>query len=155
DVSTIPDQTIPATQQSLNVTVNATDPHGRALTYSAAGQSLAYVLTQQTGALTYLSYADGQGGSDEKWLGSSSQYYFILPTGELYKWDGSGSANGTLLGNVGARYYTDPTLLANPPANEPHASLSFSGNVLTISRDTAWVSAMVVTVSVSDGWAST
>jgi hypothetical protein len=156
-VSAIPDQTVPATQQTLNVTVTATDPHGLPLTYSATGQSLAYLLTQLTGPLYYYnSGLDGWGGRDEKWLfSSSSQGYFILPTGELYQWDGSGSATGTLLGNVGASYYTDPTQLTSPPANELHATLSFAGNVLAINRDPAWVSNMVITVTVSDGLVST
>jgi hypothetical protein len=40
------------------------------------------------------------------------------------------------------------------PADEPHAGLDVSGNVLTITRDLAWVSGLVVTVTVSDGQGS-
>jgi hypothetical protein len=149
----IPDQTIPSTQNVLNVTLHATDPDGDPITYSATAQSRAYVLTQQTGTLTYFSIYDNYGGRNEKWLqaNGSGQWYFILPTGEFYRWDGGVGANGTLLGNVGASYWTDPTRLVNPPANQPHATLGISGNTLTITRDPAWISGMVVTATASDG----
>jgi hypothetical protein len=114
-------------------------------------QSLAYGLTQQTGTLTYQSVWDNYYGQNEKWLVSASGvWYFILPNGELYQSDGSDAASGTLLGNVGSSYYADPTLLTNPPANDPHATLSISGNTLTITRDLSWVSNMVITVTAAN-----
>jgi hypothetical protein len=148
----IPDHTIPASQQVLTVLLSATNPNSLPLTYTVTAQSLAYVLTQQTGSLTYDSTLDNSAGRNEKWLqGPDGQWYFILPSGDLYLWDGSSSATGTDLGRVGTSYYDDPTLLANVPADQPHATLTVSGNVLTITRDLAWVSGMVVTVTVSDG----
>jgi hypothetical protein len=151
-LDSISDKTIPSSQQTLNVSLNVTNPSGDALTYQASGQSLAYVLTQQTGTLTYVSMWDNYGGKNEKWLqAANGQWYFILPTGELDQWDGTNNqASGTSLGLVGTSYYNDPTLLTNPPANQPHASFSFSGNVLTITRDLAWASSMVITVTVSN-----
>jgi hypothetical protein len=151
----IPDHSIPASQQVLTVLLSATNPHSLPLTYTVTAQSLAWVLTQQTGSLTYDSSLDNQGGRNEKWLeGPDGQWYFILPSGDLYLWDGGSGANGTDLGRVGSSYYDDPTRLANVPADEPHASLSITGNVLTITRDPAWVSGLVVTVTVSDGQGS-
>jgi hypothetical protein len=102
----------------------------------------------------YDSTRDNSGGRNEKWLQDpQGQWYFILPTGELDVWDGGSGANGTSLGIVGASYYTDPTLLTNPPANEPHATfmVTLSTNTLTITRDLAWTSSMVVTVTVDNG----
>jgi hypothetical protein len=149
----IPDQTIPSSQQTLDVSLSVNNPGGHPLTFSATGQSLAYVLTQQTGTLTYYSAWDNYGGQNEKWLLSSNNvWYFILPNGELHRSDGTASqATGPLLGNVGTSYYSDPTLLTNPPANQPHATFSFTGSTLTITRDLAWTSTVVVTVTVSDG----
>jgi FG-GAP-like repeat len=148
----IGDQTIPSTQQDLTVTLSAADANGTPITYSATGQSLAYVLWQQLGPLTYDPTSDNWGGQNEKWLqDGGGQWYFLLSDGGLYRWDGSGQATGALLGNVGASYYADPTRLLAPPADQPHATLSVSGNTLTISRDLAWISGMVVTVTASDG----
>jgi hypothetical protein len=140
----------------FTITVTARDAYGHdatgTLTYAATAQSLAYVLTQQTGPLTYASAYDNWGGRGEKWLqAGGGQWYFILPSGELYRWDGSSQASGTLLGNVGASYYSDPTRLSNPPANEPHAALSVSGNTVAITPDLSWISGLVVTVTASDG----
>jgi hypothetical protein len=156
-LSAIPDQTIPSSQLTLDVSLSATNPSGNPLTFSATGQSLAYVLTQQTGTLTYDPTFDNWGGRNEKWLlAAGGQWYFILPSGELDHWDGSAAASGTPLGNVGTSYYADPTRLTNPPANQPHATFSFSGitltgATLTVTRDPAWVSTVVITVTVSDG----
>jgi hypothetical protein len=151
-LATIPDQTVPASQLSLDVPLSVTNPGGDPLTFTAVGQSLAYVLTQSTGTLTYASPWDNWGGRSEKWLQSASgQWYFILPTGELDVWDGGMGAHGTALGNVGSSYYADPTRLTNPPANQPHATFSFSGSTLTVTRDPAWDSAFVVTVTVDNG----
>ena len=41
--------------------------------------------------------------------------------------------------------------LANPPSDQPHAVLTITGNTLTITRDLAWISALQITVTVSDG----
>jgi fibronectin type 3 domain-containing protein len=151
-LTAIPDQTIPSSQQVVTVSLSATDSDGDPITFTATAQSLAYVLTQQTGTLAYFSTYDNSGGRNEKWFqASSGQWYFLLASGEFYQWDGGTGANGTLLGNVGASYYADPTRLVNPPANQPHATLSLAGNVLTITRDTAWIDAIVITVTASDG----
>jgi uncharacterized protein (TIGR03118 family) len=148
----IPDRTIPSAQQVLTVPLSASAPAGDSLTFTATAQSLAFVLSQQFGALAYDSSFDNWGGRGEKWLqDGSGQWYFILSSGELYRWDGSGQATGTLLGNVGASYFSDPTLLAAPPADQPHATLSIVGNTLTVNRDLSWISGLVVTVTVSDG----
>jgi hypothetical protein len=151
-LSPIPDQTIPSSQQTLDVSLWVMNPSGNPLTFSATGQSLAYVLTQQTGTLSYSSIYDNYGGQNEKWLLSpNNQWYFILPNDELHRWDGGSGATGPSMGNVGTSYYADPMLLTNPPANQPHATFSFTGSTLTITRDLAWTSTVVITVTVSDG----
>jgi hypothetical protein len=151
-LNAIPDQAVPASQQVVTVPLSTTSPQSDSLTFTVTAQSLAFVLTQQTGTLTYNSARDNLGGVGDKWLqAAGSQWYFILPGGDLYQWDGGSGATGTLLGNVGTSYYDDPTRLTNPPADDPHATLSISGTTLTITRDPAWVSAIVVTVTASDG----
>ena len=52
----------------------------------------------------------------EKWVYSSTnQGYFITPDGTLYKWAGGTSVAGsTVVGNIGSRFHTDPTLLQDP-----------------------------------------
>jgi hypothetical protein len=153
-LSPIADQTVASSQQTITVSLSATG--SPAPTFSAAAQSLAYVVTQQTGTLTYVSVADNWGQRNEKWFQNpAGTWYFILPTGELDLWDGSyQQATGTSLGNVGASYYTNPTLLTNPPVNQPHATVTISGNTLTVTRDLSWTSGIVVTLTVSNSFGS-
>ena len=62
------------------------------------------------------SYYLNWGGLGEKWVYSSTnQGYFITPDGTLYKWAGGTSVAGsTVVGNIGSRFHTDPTLLQDP-----------------------------------------
>jgi hypothetical protein len=150
-LSGIADLTIPSSQQTLDVPLTVANPSGNPLTYTVTAQSLAYILTQQTGTLTYYSMYDNVGGRGEKWLqAASGQWYFILSSGELDVWNGAGGANGTSLGNVGASYYIDPSRLTDPPV-DPHATFTVTGSTLTITRDRDWISTLVITVTVDDG----
>jgi streptogramin lyase len=149
----IADQTVPPDQQVLTVPLSATDPDGDALSFSVSAQSLAFVLNQQAGGLSYHPEFDNSGGAGEKWLLAADgvTWYFIEADGTLFQWDGSDAVSGTALGNVGSSYYADPTLIAAAPADDPRAALAVSGDTLTITRDPSFVSGMVVTVTVSDG----
>src|SRR5262249_5796595 len=122
-------------------------------TFSASAQSLAYLFKQQYGLYTDGNLYSNYYGKQEKWVkGGGTGWYFLLPNGELYQWDGvTDDAVGTLLGNVGTSYHQDPYRLVNAAANDAHVSLSVSGTTLTITRDLSWVSAIVITVIASDG----
>jgi hypothetical protein len=153
----IANQTVLSTQGIIQVPLTVSDPDGDALTFSVTAQSLAFVLNQQAGGLTYHPEFDNDFGAREKWLlsGSTGQWYFMEADGSFWRWDGRVSATGTNLGNVGTSYYADPRLVSSAPANQPHATFSFVGNTLTITRDPAWNSALVITVIVSDGHGGT
>lgn len=65
------------------------------------------------------SYYENWGGRNEKWLfGRNDQWYFVLPNGDLYEWDGVGvSANGTLIASLGSSaFYQDPRLIHDAQA---------------------------------------
>src|SRR5262249_55049873 len=117
------------------------------------GQSLAFILNQQAGGLTYHPEFDNFFDAGEKWLLASDgvTWYFLTSDGTLFRWDGSSSASGADLGNVGTSYYTDPNLIPAAPADDPRAMLTISGDTLTILRDPSIVSGMVITATVSDG----
>jgi autotransporter-associated beta strand protein len=150
-----PDLTIPSSQASVMVPLMATDPNMDPLTYSATAQSLAYVRDQTYDFFTSGDFFENFFGVGEKWVQSAaiaSGWAFILPSGELIAWDGSGSATGMSLGNVGQYYHADPNRLINVPVNMPHAMLSVVGSQLTVTRTpTSTISAIVVTATVSDG----
>jgi hypothetical protein len=61
------------------------------------------------------------GGANEKWMrGKNNLWYFILPSGELYEWSGSG-LDGRLITTLDPSYHADPQRLfnADPHSNQP------------------------------------
>ena len=58
------------------------------------------------------------GNRSEKWFqGAQNEHYFILPGGDVYRWDGSSNATGTLVISTDPATYTDPSLLVNAMDN--------------------------------------
>jgi hypothetical protein len=137
------------------VTLMGADPDGDPLTYSATATSLARLLDEQYNFFTTGDFFQNFLGLNEKWVQSaalSNGWAYILPNGELYEWNGATS--GTLRGNVGAYYWTDPNRLIDVPTTA-HATVSVVGSQLTVTRmPTSTISAIVVTAMVSDGMAT-
>jgi subtilisin family serine protease len=73
------------------------------------------------------------GGTNEKWLQGNDGWYFIRPTGEVYKWVGSGKATGSLVATLDASYYADLSKLfdAKLPTSSGSAASSGGGNSTT------------------------
>lgn len=146
----IDDRTIPSSQDVETVPLSATDPDGDPISFTATAESLAYVLDQQLGLTFTGDYSLNWGGRDELWMQSDTGWHFILPDGELYHWDGSSTATGTLVGTPGASYYANPPLLHDAMPDQPHAAVSVSDSTLTIDREDGFIGAVVVTVTASD-----
>lgn len=144
----IPNQTIPA-GTSLVYTLSASDPDGDPLTFSATAASQEYTLRQSLGLTSDGNYYFNWGGRNEEWVQSAGgQWYFILPDGEFYQWDGSGPATGTLVATLSTADYADPSRLWNAT---PGATVSFAGNQLTVTPDAGFTGQLTVNVTVSDG----
>src|SRR5262249_37168578 len=92
-LSGIPDQTV-AAGHSLTVTLSATNPLGQPLTFSAVADSLAHALRVRYGLHTDGNYILNWGGQQEKWIkGNGGTWFFLLPSGALYQWDGTHTAS--------------------------------------------------------------
>jgi hypothetical protein len=145
----IPDQAVPAGQDVLAIALTAADPDGVSLTFTAAAQSPAYVLDQELSLEFAGDYSEEWLGLGARWLlGAGEQWYYLLPSGELYRW---GEEGATLVGLAGASYYADPSLLYDAPPDQPRATLSIVDGVLVIDREDGFTGSLVVTVRVSDG----
>jgi V8-like Glu-specific endopeptidase len=85
-------------------------------------EGTAYELDQAYGFRGTGSYAEGWGGHGEKWFqNASSNWFFITPSGDVYRWtQNTQPAEGTLVGTLNADYHTDPTLLLE--AVQPEAT---------------------------------
>jgi hypothetical protein len=151
----IGDQTMTHTQGHITVGLSGSDADGDPLTYSgqALAYSQAYQLQQQYGLFNpgnnyYFNYR----GQSEKYLqGANNQWFFLLSNGNLYQWAGS-IASSTLLA-TNTLWYLDPSQLWNaqaPPATTP-ASVSVTGNQLTITPSSTYAGTFQVAATVSDG----
>ncbi len=122
-----------STSQDVSILLNNGDGAGDPVTYTAQvnGYSSLFNLEQQYDLQAPASTSDyffNARQEGEKYLVSGNGnnaagggYYILLPSGNIYPWDGNSlasSENGVSgsIGDVGALVYTNPTLLTNAPA---------------------------------------
>jgi hypothetical protein len=152
----VPDQMV-AAGNSLTVSLSATGPSGTPLTFSGVAVSQAYALWVQYGFYSSGNLFFNYGGQMEEWfqgnvIGPNQGWYFILPSGQVYSWDGTaGQATGTLLATLPNRYFTYPFLLYNARGESPVATVTSSGNTLTITPNAGFTGVFDVQAIVSDG----
>ncbi|MGE3821208.1 MAG: cellulase family glycosylhydrolase, partial [Isosphaeraceae bacterium] len=167
----IPDQTAPLGSQLaiplkasvLSTTVTASPP----FTYSVSARTLTGWLDE-----TYNLSVDPAGfhtnarGMREKYLrGTSSAsfylpyrptgyWYYLLPNGDLnmsLDQDLNGPVDGVFIAHVGKAVYDDPTLLTQPANGPVPASVTISGNVVTILAEPGATGTFVVKATVTAG----
>ena len=163
-VDPIADQTLSPNQDSLTITVGASDADGDAVTLSAEAVQLdpvhqtAALLRQQHGFYPASTTAENYRGAGEKYfLGSGNQWYYILPNGRVHRWGGSLSASPQV-GQLDATYHSNLGQLfgtESPQATTAPVTLSWNGNQLTIDPDAGYAGPFTVEVSASDGRVST
>jgi subtilisin-like proprotein convertase family protein len=103
------------------------------------------------------SYFQNSSGMNEKWIRSqtSGNWYIIEPSGKLSVWNGGSSF--TQVAQFDNSYWQDPTLLTAPgaPFNVP-ASIGLPvGNTLAVAPPINYVGDVNVTISTTDGFATT
>ncbi|MEQ1828390.1 MAG: Ig-like domain-containing protein [Pirellula sp.] len=141
----------------LNAIVNlvAMDPNNDPLTFSASPQSLEYYLDQTLN----LSFSGNEflnwGGLNEKWMLGKGGWYYVLPSGKLYRWSGGDASHATFIDQLSPASYEYTSLLYNATANSAQASLSVVGNVLTVNPADSFTGRIHVSASVSDGLGGT
>jgi hypothetical protein len=130
-------RTMPTTQDTLTISLAATDDDLDPLTFSALGGHRGYVLDQALGLRFELSLYENYGGQGEKWLQSTAEgWHFIKPDGALFRWDRTANqATGTLVANLDPIYHLYPSLLYDAPpgdlarAIDQTLGLTFTGNL--------------------------
>ena len=152
------DQTLPTSQDTLDVTLEATDPMGDAITFSATVETIEYYLDQTTG------YQLGPNGLERNWSGSEDEqwvlgddnvtWYFITPDGNLWRWLGGNRDimnNAELVESLSPAVHADPALLYDAQqGGAVMASVSTTGNVLTIDPDAGFEGSFAVVIDATD-----
>jgi subtilisin family serine protease len=144
---------------SVTVSLNASDPAGAAVTFSASVLSSsaaeAYQLQQQLGLKYPGSYYTNIWGQNEKWMSSANGWYCILPNGELRRWTGSIATTmqaANLVATLDPRCYADPSLLWNAQATSTASPiLTINGNQLTIQAPAGLWGTLQIQVGASNG----
>lgn len=150
-LSPLADVNMTVGQTGLTVDIAVTDADGDLLTLDATVEgSLAAQLSQAHGLFDggLDNYSLNWGGQQEKWLRGDAGWYYLLPDGSLYHWEGS-FASSTLLGVPGTDYYDDPQQLLNAIA--PDASVTVIDGQLVIDAGSQ-TGEFSVTVMASDGF---
>ncbi len=69
------------------------------------------------------------GGLAEKWFrGNAQKWYFMTPDGTLTRWDGSGKAKGTVVGNLDERFHERPELLTEAETHLTETEKAFAAD---------------------------
>ena len=156
------DQTMPHTQDTLSLTLSATDPDGDAVTYAAtllATDPLAqtaYDLDQRLGLRYTGSYYQNDWGMQERWMqAQDNSWWAILPNGEVRRWGGSWETS-PVLATLDPSYYANPALLHDAQRPVPtiaagDVTLGLQGNQLTIDPRSGFTGVFHVLVTASDG----
>ncbi|MFN8392503.1 MAG: M64 family metallopeptidase [Bdellovibrionota bacterium] len=162
DLQPICDRSISWSQLPYSVQLQAADPDGESLTYSASVEysAIAYQLDQiynfSKSSEGWLYNLQGLG---EKYLlanknTGSALWYMILPNGSLYQMRGS-VASSTLIATLPTAYYLDPTLLIDVPATpsgSPPVTVSTQGSQLIIDAPQDFRGSVLITARASDGY---
>ena len=156
----IPDQTL-AAGETLHLALQAGDPDGDPLTYSASAAVLlgnpAYDLDQSLGLYAEPSrvaadYYRNYFGMQEKWIkAANDRIFYILPTGALHEYIAA-TNQYPLTATFDSSYYADPSKLWNAPPTEIPVSVAVdAGGNLAVVPPADFVGDVRVTVAVSDG----
>ncbi len=157
------DQTMPYGQGTLSIELPATDADGDTITYTASASgsdSEAQGLQERVGLQTYSPQYDNYRGWGEKYMqNASGMWFYILPNGEVYKWNGVESSGGNILeGTVDTSYYDDPQSLIDIDTSGAAVTVdgvvSVTGNVLTITPEDGFAGSFEVQVTATDGIAT-
>jgi len=156
----IDDQSIGFQEDAITVAIAATDRDADPLTYEAEILAtgplaeLAYELDQELGLYRHSNgYFENLFGAGEKFMASNYGWFFILPNGELYEWEGT-IESSIWKATLDSSYHADPTRLheALPPTvHEGDVTLTLEGNLLTIDPADGYVGTFRIRVQVSDG----
>lgn len=122
----------PIFYQHLDLLTNPTQGN---LTPGGQPQDIAYVLDQYLNLHSNGDFQESWNGQGVKWLmGNTNQFgnnwYFVKSTGEVWAWNGSATAAGSLLAALDPDYFTNITRLFNAQPNQ--YSVSFVNGQLDV-----------------------
>lgn len=137
---------------ALEIALPAVDADGHQIVYSieVLGDELS-ALNNEHGFWSEGNYYDNYLGQNERWIrDAENQWHYLLPNGELHRWDGSFDAS-PLIASLGSEVYDDASLLTDPQA-APVTAVVENG-LLIITSAAGYTGDVQIRVAASDGYA--
>ena len=148
-ISHIPDQVMERNGAALIIPVSAFDPDGADVNLTVAVVDEVFQLNQTHGFHADGGYYTNHAGLQEKWIRSQdNRWHYILPGGELYRWNG-GFEQSELLADLDGAVYEDPALLIE--AEPIPIDVSLDGSDVLIDSVSDFVGEFQVRVQATDG----
>ena len=114
-IAPIADETLSSNQAQVQVPIPATDSDGDPLSYSVRSAGSETFFLGSDLKLKSITRPINWGGQGERWFKGGADWYFLKPTGEFHKWDGtSKQASGPQLATLAPLYFSYPDLLTKP-----------------------------------------
>ena len=146
----IPDQTA-TSDTPIEIALPMVDADGHAISYTVEvlGDELS-ALDNEHGFWSDGNYYDNYLGQNERWVrDADNQWHYLLPNGDLHRWDGSFNTS-PLVSYLGSEVYDDPSLLTDPqPAP---VTVSIENGILIITAAEGYVGDLQIRVTASDGY---
>ncbi len=151
-INAIADQTISHSETELRVPFVVSDDDGDALNVVAQiVQPEIYQLDQEFDFTSDGNYHENWGGQNERWVTANEgegRWYYLLPNGQLFRWEGS-FEESSVVADLGTAVYSDPALLTDAQAVE--ADVFVDGNEIVVQPDSGFIGPILVNATVSDG----
>lgn len=148
----IADQVMSRSDDELHVPFIVSDPDGDPLLLSAAVvESELWQLDQQYEFASAENYYDNWGGQNERWVNAGNggaEWFYLLPDGSLYEWQGD-FGSSQQVAELGGSVYEDPALLTDPVAIPVDVSLV--GDEVVVNPAANFVGSAQVVVMANDG----
>lgn len=153
-MSEIDDQLFARNESVRSIPVSVFDTDGDGLSLSARLSDLsvtAYQLDQSHNFYYFTSWFEDSAGHGEKWIrgDGGANWYIILPSGELYRWEGT-LEESLLISTLDSSFHTTPEQLIDvaPPTANNNVTV-FNGNVI-VTVDNGFLGSFDVEVTASD-----
>ena len=139
-------------RQRLILPFSTDDSDGQYVRVASDVRSLEYFIDQSLGLFSTGDYHVDWGGRSEKWMmGDEGQWYFILPGGQLYAWDGTPTASGKLVESLSVACYLNPRLLHDALADSLPVQVSHVGAQLVVQAGPGFSGWCVMKLTATDG----
>jgi hypothetical protein len=149
----IDDQTIESGASAVLSLPSVNPENGLSISYDIEVVDELSALNQEHGFYSNGNFYTNYQGNNERWIrDASNAWHYLMPNGDLFRWEGSFESS-TLLAELGSEVYDDPTMLTD--AQPLVVSIVQQNGVITITPPEGFVGELTIRVTATDGVSTT